>query len=115
MRHMVGLTPTRGFLPLQVQQRALALVANAGLSRGFRSWHSVAEAALEHRAKLAAALHSFLPAGRAKRAVLNSWKALGAEFALMRRAGAALGNKPLLLGWNTWAEFAGGTREMHNP
>ena len=61
-------------------RRSMLAVVNAlrqlGVRRGLNAWRGMCVERGEQRARLAAALHSLAPEGRAKRAGLNSWKEL---------------------------------------
>ena len=61
-------------------RRSMLAVVNTlrqlGVRRGLNAWRAVCIEQGEQRTRLAAALHSLAPEGRAKRAGLNSWKEL---------------------------------------
>merc|ERR1740130_1362267 len=82
-----------------------------GSRRALNAWRAMCAENGEQRARLAAALHSLAPEGRAKRAGLNSWKELAEERALMRKAAKSL----LLLGarraYNAWTEMCAEAQE----
>jgi len=61
-------------------RRSMLAVVNTlrqlGSRRALNAWRAMCAENGEQRARLAAALHSLAPEGRAKRAGLNSWKEL---------------------------------------
>ena len=97
----------------RLRRKALAGMANAPLSRGFRGWRAAAEAQAERLAGLDAVLGNMSPEGRAKRKAYNSWAGAVAQMALMRRAAGALFHRKASLAFNAWSEAVAALHERH--
>ena len=97
----------------RLRRKALAGMVNAPLSRGFRGWRAAAQAQAERLAALDAVLSTMSPEGRAKRKAYNSWSALVAQRALMRRAAGALFHRKASLAFNAWSASVAAQREQH--
>ena len=89
----------------RLKRSAMAL-RNKGLKAALNAWCARAAELSAAAAKMGAALKALSPEGRAVRRALNSWRPLGAQRAMLRRAGMALSPKgrAMLRSLNKWGD-----------
>lgn len=88
----------------RLMKRAARALRRREVARGTRSWKAVVAGKLAAEERVAAALRSFSPEGRAQRAALNTLKQWQEQRSHLRGAAASVVAYRLRRPWNSWAE-----------